>query len=551
MLRSALSVRSLLRRRLWWLAILFGLWGGLCAAQTRPDSGDSLATRVDALIDARHKGPVAPPADDADFLRRVYLDFTGRIPTASETRSFLDDPSSEKRNALIDQLLDSSDYPRRMSDVVHVMLMERLGDHEEWRRFLRISFEQNRPWNEVVRIILFPDPQDDQTRGSAFFFTKRLEKYGQNPVDLPGLTRDVGRLFLGVDLQCAQCHDHLFVDDYTQADYQGLYAFLAHTTIRRDTDFPAIAENLVTGRTEFMSVFTQEPNATGPRLPGGEEVEVLTFEPGDEYVQPPDRNTKFPGTPKFSPLAILSAQLPAAENPAFRRNSVNRFWFLLMGRGLVEPLDLHHSANPPSHPELLDLLADEFAAHEFNVKWFLGQLARTKVYQRSSRMPGADVIPADRYQVAIERPLSAEQLLRGMLIATQHDAPPPSDEPHDEGPDPFAEELEAFQAAFAAVPREPELQFAPSVKAALFLLNNPLVLNWLEDQPGSLVATATARDDAQVAELVYLSVLSREPTVEERQEVIDLMKEAGHARARTIGSLVWALLASTEFCLNH
>lgn len=502
---------------------------------------EPVSVRIDALIDARHDGPVAPPAGDAEFARRVYLDFAGRIPTTAETESFLNDAASNKRDALIDTLLASDDYPQRMSDVMHVMLMERLGDDEDWRTFLTASFRENRPWDAMVRDILHPDPDNEQTRGSAFFFTKRLEHYGQNPVDLPGLARDVGRLFLGVDLQCAQCHDHLFIDDYKQADFQGLFTFVAHTTIRQDTDFPAVAEGVVDKKTEFMSVFLQEPHTIGPRLPGGDEVELATFAAGEEFVEPPDRKTKFPGIPKFSPLTILAEQLPTAENAAFCRNSANRFWFLLMGRGLVEPLDLHHSDNPPSHPELLELLADEFGAHEFDVKWLLGELARTSVYQRSSRMPGAEQAPVDRYQVALERPLSAEQLLASMLLATGREA----------DDDALEEARETFAAAFAGVPREPEIQFAPSVKAALFLLNDPLVLSWLNSEPGSLIERVSSLEDTDVADAVYLTVLSRHPTDEERADVTDVLANAGDARTKTIGDIVWALLASTEFCLNH
>jgi hypothetical protein len=513
----------------------------VCAVSGTVRSEEPLSARIDALIDARQEGPVAPPADDAEFVRRVYLDFAGRIPTTAETESFLNDAATDKRDALINTLLAGDEYPTRMSDAMHVMLMERLGDDEEWRKFLTASFCGNQPWDAIVRDILHPDPQNEQTRGSAFFFTKRLEHYGQNPVDLPGLTRDVGRMFLGVDLQCAQCHDHLFIGDYSQADFQGLFTFVAHTKIRQDTEFPAVAEGVVDKKTEFMSVFLQEPHTTGPRLPGGEEVEVAMFEAGEEFVEPPDRKTKFPGIPKFSPLTILAEQLPRAENAAFCRNSANRFWFLLMGRGLVDPLDLHHSDNLPSHPELLDLLADEFVAHGFDVKWLLGELARTKVYQRSSRMPGAEEAPVDRYQVALERPLSAEQLLASMLLATGREA----------DADGLKEVREAFAAAFAGVPREPEVQFAPSVKAALFLLNDPLVLNWLNSEPGSIVERASSLEATEVADAIYLAVLSRHPGDEERADVVKVLANAGDARTKTIGDIVWALLASTEFCLNH
>jgi hypothetical protein len=512
----------------------------LCATRHSARGEELLSVRVDQLISDRAEGPVAPPADDATFVRRVYLDFAGRIPSVAEARAFLDDAAADKRQRLIDVLLASPEYSQRMADVMHVMLMERLGDHEEWRKFLVSSFKQNSPWDKVVRAILHPNADDEATRGAAFFFTKRLETYGQQPVDLPGLTRDVGRLFLGVDLQCAQCHDHLFIDDYKQADFQGLHAFVSHTTIRRDTKFPAVAENLVDKKAEFMSVFVQEPRSTGPRLPFGDEVEVATFAKGEEYVVPPDRKTQFPGAPKFSPLAILAEQLPTRENAAFCRNSVNRWWWVLMGRGLVDPLDQHHAQNPPSHPELLNLLAQEFATHDFNVKWLLREVALTQTYQLASRLEGVEQVPEQTFRVALERPLSAEQLLSSMQSATGTQLAEAD----------LRAAREKFQKAFASVPREPEIEFAPSVKGALFVLNDPLVLGWFQPAEGNRVQALTALPDEQVPDELYMAVLSRRPTDEERTDVRETLAGAGD-RGRVVGDLLWGLLASTEFALNH
>jgi hypothetical protein len=159
--------------------------------------------------------------------------------------------------------------PRRAAQ-----LMDRLGDHQEWQRFLRESVRRNQPWDQLVRDILHPNADDEATRGSAFWFTKRQEKYGQNPVDMPGLVRDVGRHFLGIDVQCAQCDDHLFVDDYKQEYYHSLLAFVGNTTIRQDVKFPAAAQKPLEKTVEFMSVFFQVPLAVGPKLPGDAEIEV-------------------------------------------------------------------------------------------------------------------------------------------------------------------------------------------------------------------------------------------------------------------------------------
>jgi hypothetical protein len=512
-------------------------------------------SRVDQLIEAAAGTSVAPPNDDAEFLRRVFLDLAGRIPSVSEARAFFSDSTVDKRTALIDRLLASPAYARRMREAWHVQLMERAGDHEEWSRYLEQAFATNKPWNQLVREILNPDPDQEATRGAAFFLTKRLENYGQQPVDLPGLTRDVGRLFLGVDLQCAQCHDHLFIQDYKQVDFQGLHTFLSHTTIRTDLKYPAIAEKVIDKKTEFMSVFVKEPHATGPRLPFGAEFDVPAFAKGEEFALVPDRKVNFPGKPKFSPLGILAEQLPTATNKPFVRNSVNRLWFQMLGRGLVHPLDLQHGENPASHPAVLDLLADEFVEHQFDIKWLLRELALSRAYQRSSVLPAGlerEPLP-EKYVVAIEKPLSTEQLLWSVLQATGEW---PRFQAPTEGtakPNPQLEELrKRFVAAFANPPRDPEVEFAPSVKAALFLSHDARVLDLLKPKDGNLAAQLLAESDhAKRCELLFITVLSRTPANEEVRVMEQFLAGRAEQMDRAIGQMIWALISSTEFCVNH
>lgn len=520
--------------RVCWSVFLLGsIWSLNLRAET-------LAAQIDVLVEASAGQPITPLCDDATFCRRVFLDFAGRIPTRDELQAFLADSRTDKRLQWIDRLLSNPDYVRRMRDVLHVQLMERLGEHDEWTKFLEASISANVPWNEFVRTILQPGTEDEPKRGAAFFLTKRLENYGQQPVDLPALTRDVGRLFLGVDLQCAQCHDHLFIDDYKQVDFQGLHSFLQHTLIRLDVKFPAVGEKLVDKKTEFMSVFVKEPKQTGPRLPFGAEVEIAVFAKGEEFVTPPDRKKSFPGQPKFSPLRELAARLPTADNSYFVRNAVNRVWFLLMGRGLIHPLDLQHAQNPPSHPEVLDLLATEFVDHQFDMKWLLRELAQTRTYQRSSVLPdGVDEPATDRYVVALEKPLSAEQLADSVWRVTGHTGDLPADV------------RKKFLAAYANPPREPEGEFAPSVKAALFLSHDSTVLSWLQPTSGPLVERLQAETDSMKAiEAIYQSVLSRSPTVEETATMSTFIDNAEN-RVRALGDVIWALMSTTEFGLNH
>ncbi|MEK6235224.1 MAG: DUF1549 and DUF1553 domain-containing protein, partial [Planctomycetales bacterium] len=370
--------------------------------------------RIDEMIAATAGDlPVAGRSNDAEFLRRIHLDLAGRIPSSEEAREFFHDESPDKRAKLIDQLLAGSDYPRHMSDRFHVMLMERIGENADWSKFLRTSLEANKPWDEMARAMLAPNRDDEDARGAAYFLTARLASRGaMTDVDVPGLTRDVGRLLAGKDLKCAQCHDHVSIDDYKQRDFQGLHAVFLNIKPDGGAKFPAVTEGLFAKKREFMSVFIQEPEETGPRAPGLGEIDIPVFAKGEEYAVPPDKKKRTPGTPKFSPLSALAKGLADGENVVFRRNIANRLWFLMLGRGVVHPLDAHHGDNPPSHPKLLDAMGTHFAARGFDVKWLLREIALSETYQRTSMLPeGQRPPPRDKFVLAHQKRISAEQLL--------------------------------------------------------------------------------------------------------------------------------------------
>ena len=451
---------------------------------------------------------------------------------------------------MIDQLLAAPTYVQRMQELFHVVLMERRGDNDKWTQYLRTAFEQNKHWDQIVRELLFPDAADESRRGAGFFYTKRIEANGQNPIDYPGLTRDVGRLFLGADLQCAQCHNHLFIDDYKQEDFQGLYSVYLNLSVKSGLEFPAVTEKAMDKKLEFVSVFDPTPHQTGPRIPFAKEIEV------PEQVK---------DGPPVSALALLAHEFPTPENRLFSKNIANRLWFVMLGRGLVHPLDLHHSGNPPSHPELLDLLASEFAAHQFDIKWMLRELALTQTYQRSSRYPGAltaehgepavgslDQIPPHSYLLFNEKRLLAEQLLYSTLQATGN-----VDrllQPAAEGkPNPELVDLTTkYIAAFANEPREPEDQINPTVKGALFTLNDETSLHLLSRQPGNLIdRLMNMADDQLLAEELYLSIFTRKPTDDERTELVAWLAQRSDDREKAIGMWAWSMLTSMEFVINH
>ena len=293
-----------------------------------------LAKRIDSIIKKQADGELAQVSSDAEFLRRIYLDLNGIIPTYEETVAFLDDRDKNKRTKLIDILLNDSRYAVRMREAITVMLLERrIGTTTpvtKWNQFLESAFSKNKPWDQVVREIITADAGNEETYGSLKFFTAT----GRTVHDQ--MTQDVARLFLGMNIHCAKCHDHPSVDDYKQSDYFGLLAFLNQTKTAKHTgdNKTYLVEGVSTGKLEFQSVF--EPDTkhhVGPRLPGLVENDVHVFESGDEFEQDPKDG--LPGIPKFRPRMLLAQQLASSENKQFVQNSVNRFWYLIMGLSLI------------------------------------------------------------------------------------------------------------------------------------------------------------------------------------------------------------------------
>jgi hypothetical protein len=518
-----------------------------------PPHGAPLHERIDQLIAAGlpgYEGHAAPLVSDAEFLRRVYLDLNGTVPTAAEARAFLADRSPGKRAALIDKLLSNPAYARRMAEVFDVTFMERRRDvkvpRAAWEEYLRASFAANKPYDQLAREILSADGADPKNRGPAKFYLDRdLE---------PNLvTRDVGRVFLGRNLQCAQCHDHPQIDDYRQEHYYGILAFLNRSFLFPNADDAnAVIAEKAEGDVTFVSVFdrTKAQKSTGPRLPDGKPVAEPTLPKGKEYKVAPAKDVR--PVPAYSRREVLARLIASRDNPAFARTAANRLWAVMFGRGLVHPLDMDHSDNPPSHPELLDLLANEFVAHRYDVKWLLSQIALSKTYQRSSA--GPEDAPPDRYLKAALRPLSAEQLGRAVLQATgQTDAERAAlKDPTETALDAkLAPRVATFRTTFGGRPGEPDDGSAATLDQSLFLKHGTAVRGMIAPRPGNLTdRLARLNDPNDVADELFLSVLTRYPTAEERADVTAVL-EGEPDRKAALAEAVWALLASIEFRFNH
>jgi len=538
-----------------------------------------LHQRIDQLIAAGHPDyakQAAPSASDAEFHRRVTLDLTGTIPTAADARAFLADQSPDKRSRLVDQLLTSPGYARRMAQHFDVAFMERRRDEKvpraAWEEYLRASFAANKPYDRLVREVLSADGADPKNRGPAKFYLDRdLE---------PNLvTRDVARVFLGRNIQCAQCHDHPQIDDYKQAHFHGILAFLNRSYLFPNaTDANAvIAEKAEPGDVTFVSVFdkTKTQKSTGPKLPDGKPVAEPKLAKGQEYKVAPAKDVR--PVPKFSRREMLAKLIAAPDNPAFARTAANRLWALMLGRGLVHPLDLDHSSNPPSHPELLDLLADELVAHKYDVQWLLREIALSKTYQRSSEVPaGLKEVPEDRYLVAALKPLAPEQLAFAVLQATgqtdaeRHGRRDPADVVFDAKLPPravpaiadllrdaaeaaldakLAARAAPFRGTFGGPPGEPEDPGSATLAQALFLKHGGAVRGLIAPRAGNLThRLGTLSDPRAIADELFLGVLSRMPTDEERADVAAALQGD---RSAALAEVVWALIASAEFRFNH
>jgi hypothetical protein len=545
--------------------------------------GANLHRKIDSTIEAKRDDDLAAPATDAEFLRRLYLDLAGMIPTSAEARAFLDDPSPYKRTRLIDRLLAAPEYARRMQDVFDAMLMERRDDTHvpasQWQAFLRRAFADNVPYDQLVVEILSADGSEPKTRAAAKFYLDRL-------ADPNLLTRDVGRMFLGRDMQCAQCHDHPLIDDYKQAHYYGIFAFLNRTTLFEDEQKTSFLAESAEGDVTFSSVFKKKvTHKTGPRILDNPPLAEPPVQKGAEYLVGPDKQKKVRTIPRYSRRGELAKRLTSEANPDFSRNIVNRLWAMMIGRGLVHPVDLHHAENPPADAELLDLMAREFIAMRYNIKSFLREIASTRVYQRSSEPPPT-ASPEESsdglspFVAASLKPESPEQLawsvMQGLGVVAQarlqvqdeldgHDPKMRSIFETDDRRralrvtmveerihDKLQQNVAPFVRQFGAAAGQPQDATEPTVHQALFLSNGHSVQGWLARSAGSLVERlASLADTSAIADELYLSLYTRRPAEAERTLVVRYLADRGNERVPALQELAWALLTSTEFRFNH
>lgn len=386
-------------RRMRWLTrtiilMLLGLTGGHRVAAEDP----TFSQRIDGLVKAVSLGPEFPLAGDFEFQRRVYLDLIGRGPTVEETQSYLSQLASSTegasvvRDRLIDDLLSREEFSRYYAKVLEVMLTERREVISPllFRPLIRQWLEDKQPLNELFTEILASDGTGEPWGAAASFIVNRNAE--------PHLvTRDIGRIFFGRDVQCAQCHDHPSVADYEQSEYFGILSFVNRTYLFKDDKRGGalFLGEKGEGLLEFGSVFRpQDGKSTAePVLP----MEIaMDAEPDfvdslDAYLVAPDKDKR--AIPRYSRRQQLAVLATHRENDSFNRNLANRLWANMMGMGVVHPVDMHHSGNPPISAALLRLLSEQLVDCNYDLREFLRQIARSHAYQRSVLTPDLTLWP--------------------------------------------------------------------------------------------------------------------------------------------------------------
>jgi hypothetical protein len=511
-------------------------------AVRQPDDAEKLATRIDEHIragwaQAGVKGN--DPADDATWLRRVTLDVTGKIPSVTHARQFLADSSEQKRRQAVERLLDSPRYVNHMTNLWRDLLVPEANSDIQ-RRFLMLGMErwllqqfgENAPWDRVVRDLVtfpMPDPNNQMSINNIYNGNGKPEPmafYIAKEGKPEEMAAHISRLFLGVRIECAQCHDHPF-GKWKREEFWGQAAFFAG--VRK----PRGADQFYDFR--FSEVFDRRELA----IPNTERVAQARFLDGQEP------RWKF----KTSARVTLAEWMTAPENPFFARAAVNRLWAQFFGIGLVDPVDDMNDTHPASHPELLDELAREFVAHKFDLKHIIRAITLSQTYQQSSRTGPA---PGELrlYARMPVKGLTADQVYDSLLMATgTRDQMNRQNRIYNFN-GPRMDIMEKFAS------QERPTDYQTSIPQVLTLMNNKFIATACHPDRGPILGAVNAASFMSTEgkiETLFLAVLSRKPRPDELSKVLRYVEAGGTSEnpKKALSDVYWALLNSPEFLFNH
>ena len=480
--------------------------------------------------------PPSPRCSDSEFLRRVFLDTIGVLPTADEVRAFLTDESPDKRDRLVDQLLTRPEFvdywAYKWSDLL-LLSGEKLRPQalKSFYAFIRQNVADNTPWDEFVRqIVLAKGSTFDN--GAANFYSLH-----QDPLDMAETT---SMAFLGMSIQCAHCHDHP-LEKWTNNDYYGFASLFARVRGKGwGGDFRSGDGHRVIFLDDESEIL--QPRTGKPQPPKPLDGQPLTFESVE------DRR-----------IAVAS-WLTAPHNPYFSRAIVNRVWANFFGVGLVEKVDDLRLTNPPSNPELLSSLAEFLVRGDrsYDLKKLMRLILTSQSYQRSSQATKGNEPDERFYSRYYPKRLKAEVLLDIMSQVSGSPTPFkdfPAGTRAMQLPDAniASEFLKTFGRPERILTCECERSDEPSMTQVLHILNGETLLQKLEAKDNRLSKQLEANlPPEQLADELFLAALSRFPTDRERQKMSEILSVASPEERRlSVEDLYWSVLSSKEFLFNR
>ncbi len=523
-----------------------------------PKLGPSAPTvrpgEVDALIEKglAASGTAASPATtDEEFIRRVYIDVLGTLPTPGSIRQFVGSRERDKRALLIDALLDHPDYATNWARYWRDVISYRSPDEDARRinydgftKWLAGQFAANKPWDQIATAIITATGRDDENAATAF----SVAEEGQ-AVELAG---EVSRVFMGVQIQCAQCHDHPS-DPWKRQQFHEFAAFFSGVK-RRPLPNPGPGlrrgfEIVAKGQAHYTMPDLKDPAkkvAVSPKFFLGDGPKISEQVPADER------------------LKLAAGYVASPENPWFARAFINRTWYALMGEGFYTPVDDLGPTRTANSPEILDLLTDQWRKSGFDVRWLFRTILNTRAYQRQSRSTNT---AAGRTPFAANCPsrLRGDQIFDALAHALNLDRDPkPAARPDPAAKAKAAEKAEKaaptmmanpvdrrrdeVNHAFGVDPSTPNDDVLGTIPQALYLMNGPLISREVQARPNTMLGELlmATNDNRSALDALYLKVLARRPTLREVNTCAHFLGTVGDRR-EAFEDILWALLNSTEF----
>jgi hypothetical protein len=523
---------------LWWLvaSAMLSALQGLDAGEprSRRASPGQVAAKVDAALVRDLDDHVQIPGivDDETFLRRASLDLTGKLPDPDALDRFVSDSSVDKRAKVIDQLLASDAYAvnwaRYWRDTV-TYHTPASGNYLRWKLFddwWLSQFRRNRPWNEIVTALVTASGVNDETAPVNYL----TAMYG-NPSEIAATT---SRVFLGVQIQCAECHDAK-TEAWKREQFHELAAFFGQAKLIQHKDVtgrgtPYAIESRSDG--QYAMSDKKEPShliAMQPRFLTGE---TVPFEANDE-----ERRQK------------LARLLTRPENPWFAKCYVNRMWTALMGWGFYPSVTDVGSSADPRHPSVLAMLEKEWIASGYDVKWLFRTIALTHAYHRAHQAPVSSELPVPAVCPMRLRPEQVFEALQKALGFDENDKKIPAPAP---GSGPAVQRHSGLRhmvyQTFKENPSTPAPEIQGTIPQALLMMNSDLVHAYTRAQGKTLLADLLAKrlTDEQIVQALYQRVLARKPTLQEQAKCQSYVKKIS-PRQEAFEDVLWVLVNSTEF----